>query len=89
MTLKERLKNWMDVDVAVWEVGACLGMLPEWATNGGWGGDLKWVVWSNNPAGNAMSEVMFRLIDEGVLERDQSDHHDHVRWNPDWKIKES
>lgn len=86
-TLRKRLKDWMDIDGAIWEVGACLGMVPEFPENRCWG-ELKWVVWSNNPTGNAMSDVMFRLIDEGVLERDMEGQHDRVRWNPNWKIKE-
>ena len=82
MTLKERLQDWGDFDVAMFELAVCLGLMPDgmdsWYRN-------KGVFWSNNTMGNMLTRVLHELIDLGVLIHDTEESEDRVRWNPDFQ----
>lgn len=66
--LKERLLDWTDFDVAGYQLGVVLGLLPEWPKGEAWG-PHKWVFWSANPLGDALYEMLRSLVTLGVLER--------------------
>ena len=55
--LKERLIDWTDFDVAGYQLGVVLGLLPEWPKGEAWG-EHKWVFWSANPLGDALYEML-------------------------------
>ena len=77
------LPDWTDADCAAFDLGIALGIIPE-PGDSGWG-DHKWVVWSDNPTGNALYGILNRLVEVGVLERrDDPDH--QYRSNPQWTI---
>lgn len=80
MTIKERLQDWADWDLAEHELGLALGLFTEdqkFAT------DLKHVFWSANPVGDMLCETLRILTSVGILEhRDEPDH--QYRWNPDF-----
>ena len=77
-TLKEQLQHWQDPDVAIGRLAVLCGIYPE----GDMMGRAKSVLWSNNPLGNALCEVVYKLVDHGIL---QEDDEGRIRWNPDWK----
>lgn len=85
-SLKERLADWVDWDIACYQVGACLGFWPEFGApynHDSWHG-AKCVIWSANPLGDALSSLIFALSEEGCLERrDEPDI--QYRWNPNYK----
>ena len=76
MTLRERLKDWNDVDGAMFELAVILGIMPA--------GDESWIknkgiFWSNNPLGTTLYEMLQGLVKAGVLEfRDEPDQ--QFRW---------
>ena len=81
MTLKEKLQDWTDIDVAGFELAQCLGLMgPEtkFAT------DAKHIFWSNNLVGDKLYDFLLKdLVQIGVLKYD--DHKGKVRWNNDFK----
>lgn len=88
LTLKDRLKNWQDWDVAAYELATVLGLVPEFTSpqppppTDGWHG-FKWIFWSNNRLGNALYETLNTMIEAGVLEREVA--MDRVRWNQSYQ----
>lgn len=83
-TLKERLAGWVDWDGASWHVGVCLGFWPDFGAPPGedpWFGH-KGTIWSNNPLGNAIAELIHGLVAEGMLEENNEQQ---FRWNPEYK----
>lgn len=85
-SLQERLTGWREWDIAMYEVGACLGFWPEFGAPPGedqWHG-TKGVMWSANPLGDTLSDFIISLTKAGVLERrDEPDI--EYRWNPNYK----
>lgn len=79
-TLRERLHNWTDWDVAEYHLGAALGLWPEWDDVSGcddpWHG-FKGVIWSNTPVGNLLHTTIRQLVDIGMLE--SKDDGEYVR----------
>lgn len=76
-TLKERINDWTDWDVAAHSLGICLGLMPD---NLGWGGS-KHVFWSNHPVGELLYSMLDQMVERGILEkRDEPDM--QYRWTP-------
>jgi hypothetical protein len=82
MTLREELKDWTDIDWACFRLAVCLGLMQD--DPAVFRGKGKHVFWSNNELGNSLYDLVFKLIDLGVIMRDM-DGDDRVRWNPDYK----
>ena len=64
--LKELLKDWTDFDGAEYAIAVSLGLMPNdwhWVLQ-----NAKWVLWSNNPLGNMLSQMLIALVEQGVLE---------------------
>jgi hypothetical protein len=77
VTLADRLAEWHDWGGAAFELGVVLGPFEdgEWLKN-------KGVVWSANPVGDALSDMLLALTRAGVLERrDEPDV--AFRWTAD------
>ena len=64
MTLADRLAEWRDWDGAAFELGVVLGLFEEgdWLKN-------KGIVWSANPVGDVLHEILLTLTRAGLLER--------------------
>ena len=75
MTLKEKLNDWTDLDVAQYELSLVLGIFtPEQSFQS----ELKHVFWSNNPTGNMLYNMILDLVERGYLEFDEDEY--RVRW---------
>jgi hypothetical protein len=80
MTIKISLREWTDWDLAAYNLGICLGLMPDERTFG----NTKHVFWSNHPLGNMLKAMLDRLVEHGVLEqRDEPDI--QYRWNPTFR----
>jgi len=81
--LSERLKDWKEIDGALFDLGVALGLWNDTPKGGNWQQQApKWVFWSNNPLGNALYETLERLVAIGVLEmRQEQDSEIEYRWN--------
>ena len=84
--LKERLSDWKGWDMVSYDVGACLGFWGDFGAPPGhdcWK-SYKWVMWSDNPLGNILSDFVHNLVKIGMLEkRDEPDV--QYRWNSSYK----
>jgi hypothetical protein len=81
MTLRDRLRDWTDWDVAEWELARSLGLM-----HGGVRFHLepKHVFWTDNSIGQMLRDVLGQLTRIGVLEfREEPDN--QYRWNPDFR----
>jgi len=78
-TLKEKLKDWTDTDVAAFHLAVCMGLMPDDPKL--FSGNAKHVFWSNDNVGNALYTLLFSLRDLGILEEND----DGFRWNPEFK----
>ena len=75
-TLKQKLKDWTDLDVAAYELAINLGIISpdvKFAT------DAKHVFWSKHIIGDRLYEFLFKLIDIKILE--VAIDNEKVRWN--------
>lgn len=81
MNLKIQLNEWVDWDVAAYNLAQSLGIVDgmvNFAT------DAKHVFWSDNPLGNTLQGILKELVFCQVLERrDEPDV--QYRWNPTFK----
>lgn len=80
-TLKDRLVEWTDCDVASFELAVCLGLMPD-------SYDLfrtgaKHIFWTDNPVGNALYMMLMELVRIRVLL--MSDDKLSFRWNQEFK----
>lgn len=80
MTLKERLKDWVDFDIAMYELAVVLGIFKDYRIEGGtiWDHAPKWVFWSRNPLGDKIGELLYKMVDDGLIEED--DEESRFRW---------
>ena len=80
-TLQERLREWTDIDITMCALGITLGLYPETANtfNG-----MKWVFWTNNPAGRMLHGMLGELVTLGALE--VSGDGEQYRWRADFDI---
>ena len=76
-TLAKRLEEPIDPDFALVELGMVLGLWTEEPP--------KWVIASTNPLGDALTEVLFKLVELKVIV--QNDDTFQVKWNHDWKLQ--
>jgi hypothetical protein len=79
-TLKEFLREWRDQDYIEFHLAILLGILDS---------DVsflkaKHLFWTANPVGDALGDVIVRLVKAGVLEEDPSDY-TRFRWNRSFK----
>ena len=86
-TLREALSSWSDWDGAGYNLGICLGLMPDVP---GWG-RAKHVFWSDNEIGRMLYHMLDQLVAAGVFEkRDEPDF--QYRWNPafrgSWEVDE-
>ena len=66
-TLRERLAEWTDWDVAEDHLGIVLGLWPDVEPSGDWGGH-KGVIWTRDPTGDALAACLEQLVICGSLE---------------------
>lgn len=64
MRMRELFREWIDFDVAMYNLGVCLGMFEgsqeEWF-------ELKGLFWTNNSINNALHMALFELVNCGYL----------------------
>lgn len=83
--LKEKLKDWTDLDVAAYHLAINLGIMSpdvEFAT------DAKHVFWTKHIIGDKLYDFLFKLIDLHILEfrtNDKRIDNEKVRWNAEFK----
>jgi hypothetical protein len=85
-SLQERFADWLDWDIACYNVGACLGFWPEFGAPyqyDSWHG-VKGAIWSANPLGDAIATFLEGLVLEGCLER-REEPDIGFRWNVNYK----
>jgi hypothetical protein len=81
--LKDKLSEWMDVDMAQHELAKCLGIF-EMHTKMR---EYKGVYWCNNDWGDALYDILMKLVSLGVLEkRDEPDI--QFRWKESYNSQE-
>jgi len=80
MTLKERLADWTDCDVACYYVAVALGIATDPGDDWDYWGGKKRLFWTNNPLGNSMYYTLDKLVQGGVLEENDNQY----RWNPEF-----
>lgn len=83
-TLKVRLSDWTDWDIAEYQLGIVLGIFPEWPKNTPWRGD-KGVIWSANPIGDMLYQTLRGLVAIDLLQFDDGEH--RYRANPDYALE--
>lgn len=79
-TLKERLDDWTDIDVAAFHLGIAMGVFPpdqDWQ-------EVKYVFWSHTWLGYYLVESLRNLAKSKVLLSDED--FDQVKWNLDYEI---
>ena len=82
-TLKSTLKKWTEIDIAAFELGVVLGLMPDDVEP--FPESFKHVFWSSHDVGDALTGFLLNLVDAGVLERNLEDGNDQVRWNSSFK----
>ena len=75
-TLKDRLQNWTDIDVAEFLLGATLGLWEDTQEN--FAVKYKHVFWSVNPLGGHLHEILMGLADLDIVEYDGEEL--RIRW---------
>lgn len=84
-TLRERLQEWTDWDVAEYHLGAALGLWPEWTEDAGWH-EFKGVIWSDTPVGNMLHETIQKLVAVGMLESKDDGEYVRATSTPTWTL---
>jgi hypothetical protein len=83
-TLQELLREWSDFDGAKHAIAVCLGLMPDdwqWVLK-----NAKWVLWSNNPVGNMLGNILKGLVEQGVLEENEDwQFRYNVNFKPPWE----
>uniref|UniRef100_A0A7S4PSL7 Ubiquitin-like domain-containing protein n=1 Tax=Alexandrium monilatum TaxID=311494 RepID=A0A7S4PSL7_9DINO len=68
--LRSRLgPGWLDVDYAQYHLGTVLGLFPEGLDFA----DNKWIFWTDNCLGNWLYRALGRLVESGLLERNDEE----------------
>lgn len=75
--LRELLAAWKCFDGAEYKLACVLGSLPG---DGHFG--PKWVFWSNNQHGNALRDLLMKMVGVGMLEHNEDEL--KFRWNPNF-----
>ncbi len=77
ISLKNQLTEWTDWDVAAYQLGISLGLMPDVPAFGA----SKHVFWSDHPIGKMLHSMLGTLVANSVLEkRDEPDI--QYRWSP-------
>ena len=79
--LQKRLHEWADVDVVMCELGIVLGLYPETSNTFN---EMKWVFWTDNPAGRMLHAMVETLTALGALE--VSGDGEQYRWRAGFDI---
>ncbi len=66
--LKEKLRDWTDLDIAMHELAIQVGMVDD--RKGSFAKEYKWIYWSKNKYASALTEVLMKMVEVGVLEYD-------------------
>jgi hypothetical protein len=76
-TLKTKLEDWTDWDIAMFSLAQCLGLMSETVH---FKLEAKHVFWTGNSVGNTLHEMLQRLVDIDILlMRDEPDK--QYKWN--------
>lgn len=78
-TLKQKLKDWTDLDIAAYTLALNIGLMnydTKFET------DAKHVFWSQNLIGDVLYNFLFKLVDLKILELQDDEK---VRWNVNFK----
>jgi hypothetical protein len=79
-SLRDTLKDWMDVDLAQSRLAIGLGLMPEGIFQVG----AKHVFWTANPVGDMLYKMLLQMSEVGILEtRNEPDI--QFRWNPSFR----
>ncbi|QDT38507.1 hypothetical protein [Stratiformator vulcanicus] len=81
--LKDSLKEWVESDVAEFELAVLLGLV---GPSGEEFRRRKWVWWSNNPIGNGLHAMLATLVEAKVLEYDEES--ERYRFNEQFNLNE-
>lgn len=89
-SLQERLVDWVDWDMAAYQLGACLGFWPEFGGPVAYGADpwngVKGVIWTSY--GDALPYFLDSLVKMGCLER-RTIPDIGYRWKPGFDFSDS
>jgi hypothetical protein len=81
LNLKDRFKEDLDFDVALYELGVILGFWPDNDADFSNFQKYKGVFWSNNKLGNHLYVILSELVKLGVLVKNEDGK---FRANPDF-----
>lgn len=65
--IRENMRNWVDFDVALFEVARALGLVSK---NSPVSVDVKVMLWSDNAINRCLSKIVKDLVDLGYFEYD-------------------
>jgi len=70
--------DWFDIDLALYDLGVKLGLVKwdDFPTTS------KWIVWSNNPTGNVLDDLLQGLVKLGYVEIRNSQARRIKYWKP-------
>jgi len=74
-SVRDDLRDWMDVDVAAYSLATKLGIWDPAER----GQNTKHVTWSSNQLGDALHDILMVLVRIGALEHDHEEQ--RFRWN--------
>ena len=80
-TLKESLKDWQEIDVALCALAEHLGLVETDSFL-----EYKPLYWSCSGPADMLGEMFFKMVDKGIIERRDYKLEDQVRWNPDYDL---
>lgn len=86
LNLKDRFKENLDFDIALYELGVILGFWPEDDANLSNFQKYKGIFWSNNKLGNHLYTILSGLVGLGVLIESEDGK---FRANPDFDPDEA
>jgi hypothetical protein len=78
MNLAKELKDWEDIDVATYLVGQALGVFPDPAQPLDFQVKYKATVSSDNVVGNFLYDTIKKLVELGILQKDDDEW--RVKW---------
>jgi hypothetical protein len=77
--LKENLKEWTDIDIAMFFIAKELGIIGDKDFH-----ETKWVYNTKNRFSDALWHILEELEQSGILEKNEDDFY---RWNQKFEIK--
>lgn len=81
--LTEKLAEWTDIDGAEHQLALTMGLIKE--EDGSFQVDFKWIYWTNNRYGNALHDILMKMVEIGLLEYDVEEM--RIRAVRDFKLK--